>query len=111
MNKPIDLGTVVAERELSLVRSDGSKDTVTVRIGTPYEEDDTMWACPYQIQGPNRTKTFRMGGLDSMQALLLTTQVILPELDAWARHEGGTFQFCDDHDTGFPDYEQNQSKF
>ena len=110
MNGRYTLGEVIAEREVTFTRADGSSDTVTVRIGKPIEGDSPdEWRCPYQIEGFGRVKTFAMSGVDSVQALLLTLQTILPELDYLSRHEGGKFSWLEDAQAGFPDYRQSSS--
>jgi len=91
-----NLGEVIAERALTFTRADGSTEAVTVRIGKPaVGTSPDEWRCPYQIVGLGRVRTFALSGVDSMQALLLTLQVILPD---------GTFTWLDDANPGFPDY-------
>ena len=99
----------VAERQLTFVDSSGEEQLVTVRIGVPYLEQEGGWRCPYEIQGSDRTKRFGMVGIDSMQALILSTQILKTELSAWAKRHNGTFRWLsDDADTGFSDVKNEQ---
>lgn len=98
------LGEVIAVRELSFLREDGSEEIVFVRIGKPYQEGkEEPWFCPYEIASPTKKKNFAMAGVDSMQALILATKTILPELEHWSRKENGSFSYGGGPDTGFTD--------
>ena len=50
-----------------------------------------------------------MSGLDSMQALLLSLQVILAELDHIAKRESAKFDWLRIEGAGFPDYRLSPS--
>ena len=100
------LGEVIAERAVTFTRADGSAEVVTVRVGKPVVCDvPDEWRCPYQIDGFSGVKTFRMIGVDSVQALLLTLQTILPELQYLAEREGAVFSWLEAANAGFPDYQ------
>ena len=104
------LGEVIGEREVLFTRSNGTTETLKVRIGKPIMGDSPLeWRCPYQIEGLGRVRTVAMSGVDSVQALLLTMQVILPELDHIAKHENGTCSWLEDPNSGFPDYRLSPS--
>jgi hypothetical protein len=105
------IADIVAEREILFVKESGEEQTIVVRLGKPYAVDADSWRCPYEIIGPARTRRFGMVGVDSMQALLLSTQVIESELAAWARREKGTFFWNTDTDTGFPNYVKKGTKY
>jgi len=110
MDERSSLGEVIAERDVIFARTDGTTEVVTVRIGKPVVGKSTdEWRCPYQIEGLGRVKTVAMSGVDSVQALLLTLQVILPELDHISQREGGTFSWLEDTNSGFPDYRLSPS--
>jgi hypothetical protein len=51
-----------------------------------------------------------MFGVDSVQALLLTLGIILPELDHIAQREHGQFSWLEDGNSGFPDHRASQSR-
>jgi hypothetical protein len=104
------LGEVIAEREVVFTRDTGQTETFKIRIGKPVVGDSPEeWRCPYQIEGLGRTKTLAMSGVDSVQALVLTLQVILPELDHIAKREHGKFAWLEDPNSGFPDYRLSPS--
>lgn len=104
MSDKYPLGEVIAARELAFLRKNGSEEIVWVRIGKPYQEGSgEPWLCPYEIASPTKKRNFAMAGVDSMQALILTTRTILPELEHWSRTENGTFSYGGGLDTGFTD--------
>ena len=104
------LQEVVAEREVTFTRSDGSSEVVTVRIGKPVQgESPDEWKCAYQLAGFGRVQSGHMMGVDSVQSLLLTLQTILPELDHVAKREGAAFSWLEIPDAGFPDYRLSPS--
>lgn len=110
MSEPTRLGEVIAERVLRLTHPDGAIETVAVRIGKPFPVDGSHeWRCSYQIEGMGRTKTFAISGIDSVQALLLTLQTIVSELEHIAQREGGVFSWLEDNDSGFPHYRMSSS--
>jgi hypothetical protein len=110
MTERQSLGEVIAERDVILTRSNGATETLKVRIGKPVRGDHPEeWRCPYQIEGLGRVRTVAMSGVDSVQALLLTIQVILPELDHIAKRENGTCSWLEDPKSGFPDYRLSPS--
>ena len=73
MKKLEDVGNVIAERELEL--ADGR--TVQVVIGQPqlFPEGGSFY-CPIRITGIGKEKIMRVGGVDSVQALVLALQAI-----------------------------------
>jgi len=97
----VELGQVVAERRLTL-----SPDrTVIVRIGLPVtsrEPPHESW-CPYQVEGLGSGKVRRIFGVDAVQSLWLTLQIIGCELyTSEAYQAGGLHSFESDPDLGFP---------
>ena len=101
---------VIADREITFTRADGTVEPVFVRIGRPVPgESQDEWRCPYQIDGFGRNKIFRATGVDSVQALLLTLQTILPELDHLAKRENASFSWLDIVNAGFPGYRLSPS--
>jgi hypothetical protein len=110
MDSRPDLDDIIAEREVLFTHQDGSAENVMVRIGRPVIGDSPdLWHCPYQIAGSGWARTFAISGVDAMQALLLTLQVILPELDHIAQRENGKFSWLEDVNSGFPDYRLSPS--
>ncbi len=50
--KPLELGTIVAERHFPLFKHDGTKVPVTMRIGKPFKVPEWGdYRCPLQILG------------------------------------------------------------
>jgi hypothetical protein len=104
------LGEQIAERPVTFKRVDGTTESVLVRVGRPVRgEGAGEWKCPYEIAGFGRSKVVAMSGVDSMQALLLSLQVILAELDHIAKREGATFEWLGIEGAGFPDYRLSPS--
>jgi hypothetical protein len=71
----MDLGTVVAERQIEGVSADGSRFEVVVRFGTPRPDPLSTngdWLCPHQIAGLGDGAVAGAYGVDSLQALLLS---------------------------------------
>jgi hypothetical protein len=98
------LEEVIAERKYDFNYEDGRKAEVVVRIARPVQLGEAEWSCPYEIQGPGALKRMRMVGVDSLQALLLTLQVLLAEFDHIAQREHGTFELYGGPALDLPDY-------
>jgi Domain of unknown function (DUF6968) len=91
--KPTDLGTVVAQRSLTL-RVGGAEHAVMVSVGQPVREPNpdanAPWWCPLQVEGLGRRVRFdAIGGVDSLQSLLLALQYARRMLPFWAKKEKG----------------------
>ena len=101
-----DVGNVIAERELEI--TDGR--TVRVLIGQPqpFPDDGGSFYCPYQILGISNkniryTENVRyMGGVDSVQALVLTLQAVGAELYTSDEARAGTLTWLGQRNLGFP---------
>lgn len=99
--RPTELGIVAAERVLELQLDDGSTRPVTVRIGAavrgPHPGGD--WCCPFQILGFGDEQVRVIFGVDGVQAMQLTLQIISsflgPNLGA------GRLTFLGSDDLGF----------
>jgi hypothetical protein len=105
MTHKISLGDVVATRELDFTHGDGRIESVTVSIGKPVCVDSSQleWWCPYLIRAKSFEKQFRIVGGDSMQALILGTQILSAELYALARDNKGSFSYLGGKDLHFPE--------
>lgn len=77
----------IARRELEVI-SEGNKVTMEIRLFKP-EPDDNAWSCRYEIDWPTGTKKMNAFGVDSVQAILLATQMIGAELYASQYHKNG----------------------
>ncbi len=97
-----NVGTVIAERELSL---DGAT-AVRVLIGAPKQRinrDD--WYCPYQTDGIGSGRVGISYGVDSVQALVLALSMVGAELYCSREYEAGRLSWdCGavKGDLGFP---------
>lgn len=87
----------------SLIISEPTGDTeVQVRLFQP-ENDDGMWICRYEIDWPDRKRSYFAGGIDAFQALLLALQMIGAEIYLSAYHEAGSLKWFERYEGyGFP---------
>ncbi len=101
----IPLGTVIARREFEFESADGESTQVVVKIGAPvpHPEYESTYCCPYEIDGPRKTRLRYQAGVDSMQALLLTLQIISSHFIYIEREDQGTFSYLGGTDIGLPD--------
>lgn len=85
------LGTIIAERRLTLV-GDG-RASLRIRVGKPRKDRATGdFFCPYSIDGLGDGQVGQAWGIDSMQALQNVHQAIRVELEPHAgtvQWEGG----------------------
>jgi hypothetical protein len=94
MLRDIDLGDVIAERELRFEVPGASPREVVVKVGKPVRDptaNHETWICPFLILGLGREKPMGIFGADALQALLLSLHTIPVELAAYAREVGGRF--------------------
>ncbi len=93
-----ELGAIVAERNLDLISADGVATPCKVRVGTPIPVDREEWVCPYKVEAGDHVVEFRMHGIDSMQALILTLKTLDGEISEMAKNLGATVRYLDgDH--------------
>ena len=95
-----DIGVVIASRKLDL-----KGKTVTIRIGKPVVyPDGSDYYCPYEITGLGKTMIGYAGGIDSVQALLLSLKKIGAILYSSREAQSGqlAWSFGIDGDFGFP---------
>lgn len=82
-----EFGSVVAELEFLLVSPDGMQRVVKARIGQPYSDEDTVWACPCEISGwESRYPDIR--GEGSWQSLCLAIALVRSRLEDWQAKGG-----------------------
>ncbi|MDX8030182.1 hypothetical protein SK803_08165 [Lentzea sp. BCCO 10_0856] len=75
----MDLGQIVAERQIEGVAPDGSRFDVVVRFGAPRPDplsSNGDWECPHQIVGLGDDAVQASFGVDSLQALLLSVYAV-----------------------------------
>jgi hypothetical protein len=68
--------TTIATRSLIAIDTTGHEFTIHLGIGQPYEISPTTWACPVQLTGLH-DNLLDQQGIDSWQALQLSTQLII----------------------------------
>jgi hypothetical protein len=98
MKKQINLGTVIANRELT---DHHTGQPVLVSIGTPqFIGDGWDWACPYVITGLGEPIHGHAHGIDALQALQLVSAAIRSDLE----QSGATLSFLEQSDwqSAFP---------
>jgi hypothetical protein len=75
----MDLGEIVAERQIEGVAPDGSPFEVVIRFGAPRPDPlsgNGDWECPHQIVGLDDDTVQAAYGVDSVQALLLSIYAV-----------------------------------
>ncbi|MGW6932158.1 DUF6968 family protein [Lentzea sp. NPDC054927] len=75
----MDLGQIIAERQIEAVAPDGSRFDVVVRFGAPRPDplsSNGDWECPHQIVGLGDDAVQAAFGVDSLQALLLSVYAV-----------------------------------
>jgi hypothetical protein len=99
----IVLGEVIAERHLEWADEGTPSEGVVVRIGKPVRDKDPDgdWLCPIQIIGLGRDHVRAAFGVDAVQALSLSFQIIHVDLLAGQRHVGRTLHWLEQSDLGF----------
>lgn len=95
---PRALGTVIAERTLTVVGQGDS--SARIRIGKPRKDRTTGdYFCPYTLEGIGDSKVREAWGMDSMQALQNALQAIRLDLTphtntlSWAGGQDGWLGF------------------
>jgi hypothetical protein len=98
MWKPIEIGTVVAERKLTF-QSDDLQKSVTLVVGQPVRSDiadeSDPWWCPIQLRGLD-DRVHSIAGEDSLQALVLALEFARTLLTTTAKDDGGTVSWEQD---------------
>lgn len=76
-----EISDVIAERELSLQKDDGSLATIVVRIGRPLcMAEPEVYRCHFQFQGFDNDRIRYAEGDDGMQAIILALTKIASHL-------------------------------
>ena len=104
--KTYPLGEVIATRNLALVKADGSRTIVQVRLGKPTRfPDSSDCYVPFQITGIGSERVFCAGGIDGFQALQDVMPIISAQLSALGGTCGGELRWEGDETgaLGFPE--------
>ena len=96
------VGQVLAERTLDL-DAGGSKDTVTVLIGTPKRIPGCVdFYCPYQIRGLGDETVRYTEGVDAAQAIYLAMEAVGTALSQSKEARAGRLTWYGECALGFP---------
>jgi len=97
----IELGEIIATRNLELIESDGTTSVVVVEIGTPrHFPDSTDYLTPYKITGGGKEKVCYAGGVDSVQSIQLVMRMIKAELNELRSRVSGDLRWVGDDEGG-----------
>lgn len=91
------LGPVIAVRTFEL---EGG-GAVTLKIGQPQELEEHHWCCPWQLVGTGNEAIHAAHGIDAVQALQLTFQMIGADISKMER-----LRFHGSRDLGLPTPEE-----
>lgn len=85
---------MIVSRDLEFRFSTGEVEPVRISIEAPVPaEEPGMWWCAYSIAGTTIQKSFRLAGIDSVQALTLVLATMPAELERIAKRCQGEFWF------------------
>lgn len=85
----MELGHIIASRRFEL----GDK-TVELLLGAPVSDDDgENYFCPFEVKGLGNEKVRRIGGVDSLQALILGISCAAAYLSTRPEAESGELTF------------------
>ena len=102
MWRPLVVGDVIAERKFELKRKRGRASRVTVRFGRPVQEPnpDTSapWFCPLSISGRGLNFFVAVGGIDSLQSLILALELATTMVPLEAARLGAEVQWLEDNE-------------
>ena len=90
---------LVASRTLTLV-SGTDKITIPVRIFAPEKSRSGSWSCRYEVGWPGENHKMKMGGADSVQALVAALYAIGAEIYSSSYHKEGRL-FLDNPGGGY----------
>ena len=102
----IPFNAVAAERQLRFIFHDGTGTDVRIQLAVaePDPEYPGNYGCVCNIEGFSKPEKIVLAGIDAMQALLLTLQIIPTFLGVLAKQYNGTFSWLDTPDLGFPEF-------
>jgi hypothetical protein len=89
---------IIAERTLNLDYGDRK---IGISLSLP-ELDDGSWFCTYAIQWPDGERSVKVGGVDSMQALVCAMQLLGAEIYASNYHKAGRLSLEGQSGYGIP---------
>lgn len=103
-----NIGQMFASRTLKLTNNNSTN--VVIAIGRPQQfPDGPDYYCPYQITGLGDEKVSWGGGIDAIQALLLTLEKIGITLSNLDEYKNGDLSWIgsEDGNLGFPHHDSS----
>ena len=98
----IELGEIIATRDLNLINPDSTTSAVIVAIGKPNRFTDSPdFFTPYRITGVGKEEIWYAAGVDAVQSLQLVMGMIDAELKALVKDRGVKLMWLDDESLGF----------
>lgn len=98
------MGEIIASRNVNAVHPDGRVAPLSIQLGTArYDAGMSAWACPCRIVGFDGDRVRRMFGVDSLQAVVIATDMLRRLLSAAAVEHGWTFTWDTTPDLGLTD--------
>lgn len=89
-----NVGEIIAERKLTLMRDGRPFSEVLVLLGRPKQlPDHPDFYCPYQFKGAGSEKVKYICGIDPFQALMLAIKSLACDLDLLNKHLGGNLRW------------------
>ena len=79
---------LIASRVLTL-RDGSDAIKIPIRILAPEKRTNENWFCRYEIDWPDKKSEMAIGGVDSVQALVLALQIIGAEIYSSSYHQSG----------------------
>lgn len=93
----VDLGTVIVARTVTWVPTKGTPSDVTILIGAPRDSDEFGGVIvPFQMRGLGSERVKFAGGVDGIQAFLLTLRMIRVDLECYQHELDGRLIWLDD---------------
>ena len=101
-NNELDSDNCIAPCELDIVDKAGNViSKVNIMIGKPEQLSNQDWSCSYRILGLDDDTTYRVNGLDSIQAIKCVFTVIDGILSGTHLVKQGILQWNGETDLGF----------
>jgi Domain of unknown function (DUF6968) len=83
---------LIGSRVLKLQGADGEME-ISIRIFAPEKKASGSWFCRYEVDWPGEDHKMEIGGVDSVQALVLALQSIGAEIYSSNYHKAGQLFF------------------
>jgi hypothetical protein len=103
-NTKLNRDNCFLSRDLDICNDRGELVAVaTILIGKPVEDNDSAWSCSYSISGiaELNDSTYRVKGVDSIQALFGVFSVIEGTLSSTQIVQQGLLQWCGNNKAPF----------